>query len=90
MVKTNGKMSDEAMEEFLKIRGSIGWEVVQEIINDIMKQECDIESVDKSLPPVEYKAEVLGRLKAKEMFTQVFDGVEYLETTIRNKQKDYS
>ena len=84
------KMTDDCKVEFLKIRASIGWQAVQEIVNNIIKNECDPDDVDASLEPVDFKAEIIGKRKAKKMFLGVFEETASLLEVTENESKDYS
>lgn len=83
-------MSREIKKEFRMLKNNIAWQAIQEIVNEIIKDECDIENVPRDLSAEDYKAEVIGRLKAKDMFEGVFQQTEEITELTENEDIDYS
>ena len=84
------KFSQIQLEAIEDLKKTNGWGIILEIANQIMVVECNLEAVDEKLEAQEFKAECLGRKKAKIMFKQIFDEIKFIDKEIERKKKDFS
>ena len=83
------KFTEEQIEEFDKLKKSNAWVVVASLARDVLK-DTKLNNVDRALPADEYKIECLARLKAIDMFSQIFSDVNTLTDFNKHKKVNYS
>lgn len=85
------KEKDLSKEEVISdLHKSLGWGVVSEMAAKIMEDECNLEDVSDELPDAEYKAQCVGRKKAKKMFKRIFEEVKGKAIGFKKNKPDYS
>ena len=84
------KLSPIQQDAYNELKKSNGWTIVCEILDKVIREECNLDDVDEKLTPEEYKSECIGKKIAKRMFKSVFGEIEYLNKEVEKSKKDFS
>ena len=88
--KLSNKLNKEQFESYEVIKDSLAWTAINNLAHEVIEQETNLEDVDISLSPNDYKIECSARIKAKLMIRMIFDNVSFISSKNAEEKLDLS